>query len=207
MNLEKRFGELINRNVYWLTADELFGEINKKYSEDHRYYHKLNHIQGCLREFDEIKYLLIKPDEVEMAIFYHDVIYDVKRKDNEEESAKFAKEKLGNLGFPRNFVERVYDLILDTVEHNLGKLTDSRYMVDIDLSPLGASWKEFVLNRENISKEDLTKYSEKEFKMRTLNFYKKMLNRKRIFHTDYFYNKYEIKARKNIQKGINMLSI
>lgn len=53
-----RFDELVQRNHYWLSSREtLFEEIIKKYSEDMRFYHNLEHVSDCLNKFDEIKSL------------------------------------------------------------------------------------------------------------------------------------------------------
>lgn len=142
-----------------------------------------------------------------MAIFYHDLVYDVNKINNEELSAKLMSEKLQGIGMNRRFVAGVSDLIMDTWKHQLGKHPDSGYIIDIDLFVgLGTDWEKFVDNRQNIDKEYSKKYNEKERMIGTIMFYNNMLNRKQIFLTDYFNSKYESQARENMKKGVELLS-
>jgi predicted metal-dependent HD superfamily phosphohydrolase len=205
-----RFEGLVQRNHYWLSSREtLFSEIVKRYFEEHRFYHNLEHISDCLDKFDEVKNQgLIKiPDELEMAVFYHDIIYDVNKINNEELSAKLMSAKLQKIGMDKKFVAGVNNLIMDTWKHELGKHPDSGYMVDIDLFVgLGTDWEQFVDNRKKIDKEYRTKYNEKEKLIGTVMFYNNMLNRKKIFLTDYFNSKYECQARENMKKSIELLA-
>ncbi len=54
-------------------ALEIWNRIREKYSEPHRFYHTLTHIDSMLNHLDRIK-----PDGVELAlaVWFHDVIYD-----------------------------------------------------------------------------------------------------------------------------------
>lgn len=52
-------------------------ELQHYYNQSHRHYHTLEHIQAMFGHFKQVKHLLINPDAVLFAIFYHDVIYDV----------------------------------------------------------------------------------------------------------------------------------
>ena len=86
---QQRFEELCRR----LGVDDgtsflvrAFQVLEEKYAEPHRHYHNLNHIGFLLRKFDETGE---KSEEIEMAIWYHDAIYDPKAGDNEAQSAGF----------------------------------------------------------------------------------------------------------------------
>ena len=58
--------------------------------EPHRHYHTLEHLRECFGRFADIRKLAQHPEEVEIALWYHDAIYDVKKSDNEERSAELA---------------------------------------------------------------------------------------------------------------------
>jgi len=99
-----------------------FRRICRAYSAEGRFYHTLQHIAECIR-FVNIHYgssgdtFLVK-----FALFYHDIVYDVKRKDNEElsgvEWSNYSASsgfKLAQMGGSRI----VENLILMTAKHRL----------------------------------------------------------------------------------------
>ena len=51
-------------------ADAAHGELVAAYRERHRAYHTLEHIDACLRAFDEVRARTGRPAEVEMASLY-----------------------------------------------------------------------------------------------------------------------------------------
>jgi len=202
MNLEKRFGELFNREKPWLTSRPLFGKLEKNYFG--REYHGLNHVKNCLKYFDDVKRFLKNPDVVEMAIFYHDAIYDLFYQDNEEKSAELAKRELGNVGFPREFLKNVYDLILVTKDHIPNSNPDSKFISDIDLREFGMDYELFLKNSEKIRKEYsvLPNFTNEAFNLGRKDFLGEFLKRDKIFHSDYF-QIYESSARENIQRYLD----
>jgi len=68
----------------------LWEEIRISHSQPIRYYHTLKHLEHIYKEFQSFKLTPL----LEFAIFYHDIIYDVKRDDNEAQSALLAKKRL-----------------------------------------------------------------------------------------------------------------
>ncbi len=77
------------RQVSTATGDpqSIYRELASLYSQPHRYYHNLHHIAECLAEFDSVRHLASQPVAVELAIWFHDAIYDTRAQDNEERSA------------------------------------------------------------------------------------------------------------------------
>ena len=83
--LWKRIGGKTDGEAEWK-------KIVAHYSQPHRAHHVLLHIEHCLRELDEVKAkrnLLINPDAVEVALWFHDIVNDttaeaIRRKDNEK---------------------------------------------------------------------------------------------------------------------------
>jgi len=68
----------------------VFEELLTRHSEPHRAYHTLSHLERMLKFFTEYE---IPDDEVEFAIWFHDVIYDPREKHNERKSADFFLSK------------------------------------------------------------------------------------------------------------------
>ena len=115
-------------------------ELIARYSEPHRRYHTMVHIEDCLAQvaastdMDENQRALM-----DAAIWFHDAIYDATRSDNEAESAKLAADRLAVEGAPQAFIDEGVRLILLTAGHSV-QADDAlgARLVSIDLSILGA---------------------------------------------------------------------
>src|SRR6185436_5536891 len=86
--------------------------LSARYAEPHRAYHTIDHIAHCLEELDEVRGLAADPVAVEMALWYHDAVYDPRAKDNESRSADLARRAGAALGLAPERGERVARLIL-----------------------------------------------------------------------------------------------
>ncbi len=66
------------------------------YAAPVRHYHNLAHIQDCLGQLARVDALSASERAIlEAAIWWHDVVYDPTRSDNEELSAQLAEQNLG----------------------------------------------------------------------------------------------------------------
>ena len=76
----------------------VYHELVSRYSQPERHYHNLRHIAECLAEFDTARHLARQPVAVELAIWFHDTIYEPQAADNEERSAELAKQRVAEAG-------------------------------------------------------------------------------------------------------------
>lgn len=182
-----------------------FDEIVNHYSEAHRSYHTLNHINHCLQELTPIKACLINPKAVELALWFHDIIYVIGKSDNEEKSAKMAKDFCQKNNLSPNFIQQVEDHILATKHIFHSDNPDSQYLADIDMAILGQSTDTYDIYETQIHQEFSTLYSPSDYQKGRTNFLKTVLERP-IYSTDFFNNKYEQAARLNIQISLHNLS-
>jgi predicted metal-dependent HD superfamily phosphohydrolase len=118
----------------WPLDEALFSDLVVRYREPHRRYHTLQHLEECFARFDEIRALAPHPREVELAIWFHDAIYDPRRSDNEARSADWARSIAG---------ERVYELVMATRHEAVPQSADAKVLVDVDLWILGAPQERF----------------------------------------------------------------
>jgi predicted metal-dependent HD superfamily phosphohydrolase len=146
-----RFHELCRRAG---VADELagkaFADLASLYAEEHRKYHNLNHIDPMLGWLDATGE---RNDCVELAIWFHDAVYDPLGKDNEAKSARFFTDHLGSY-VSASLNEDMERLILatDASRPRTGR-EDENLIIDIDLSILGASPKDYAAYRDAIRHE------------------------------------------------------
>src|SRR5258706_16074366 len=108
--------------------------IISKYSERHRLYHNLSHVKALLLQAESLKRNFADFETIQFAIWFHDVIYNPKRTDNEIESAKLATEVLEKLRVAKDKIERVEQMILATQNHEARDLDfDGKLFLDLDL--------------------------------------------------------------------------
>ena len=108
------------------------------WGEPQRRYHTLRHLRDCLALLEPHLALAEHPAEVEIALWFHDAVYDTKAEDNEARSAQRADEALAGAGVPLATVQRVHALVMVTRHDAMPDSADERLLVDVDLAILGA---------------------------------------------------------------------
>jgi len=172
-------------------------QLVDSYSEPQRVYHTLNHIEHCLTHFDRISAQLQNPVAVELAIWFHDVIYVPGGADNEQLSADLFMELTQDC-FDDSLRNTVYQHIMATL-HDGSQIdnNDTKFMVDIDLSSFALPWPEFSRDSNNLRKE-MSSLSDEDFYRKQFVFQQNLINQPRFFKSDYFYENYEDQARQNL---------
>ena len=111
----------------------LHDELIARYSEAHRKYHTPQHLEECFEKFDDVRALAEHPAEIELALWFHDAIYNVKRHDNEKKSADWARASALDAGTPAEACVRVHSLVMATRHKAVPRGTDAEILVvDID---------------------------------------------------------------------------
>src|SRR5688572_53567 len=121
-----------------------YDRLTSAYAERHRHYHNQQHIAECLSEFDGARHLVKQPEAVELALWFHDAVYNPHSADNEERSAAMAKTCLDEAGVPGLISNAVIELVIVTKSHQPSENADAAVMVDIDLSILGQTEERFL---------------------------------------------------------------
>jgi predicted metal-dependent HD superfamily phosphohydrolase len=70
--------------------EQVWAEIEKSYSNPKRYYHTLSHLQQFYYELEAAKELIQNRDALLFSLFFHDLVYNPLRRDNEERSTIIA---------------------------------------------------------------------------------------------------------------------
>ncbi|OON60797.1 N-methyl-D-aspartate receptor NMDAR2C subunit [Massilia sp. KIM] len=123
------------------------------YREPQRHYHTLQHLEECLRLADEYAEQAEHPAEPELALWFHDAVYEVRAHDNEERSAQWAVSSLREAGLAAEACERIHALIMATRHNALPATLDAALLTDIDLAILGAPPARFAEYERQIRAE------------------------------------------------------
>ena len=184
-------------------ADDVFEEVHAYYSEPGRHYHTPKHIEHCLDQFDLAVSEMDDADSVEMAIWFHDLVFDITAKDNELQSARRFVE-LARDSMEPDFKIRVYDLIMATAHPRLPKTNDEEFMLDIDLSSFGLPWDDFVRDSSAVRQES-PQLSDAEFFPGQRAFLESLVGREHFYFTEFFRSRIEETARGNIRRHLKNL--
>jgi predicted metal-dependent HD superfamily phosphohydrolase len=181
-----------------------YQELVSHYSEPHRHYHNFGHIAECLDEFDSARHLANLSVAVELAIWFHDAIYDTHAPDNEEKSAELAKRRISEAGGSTELGASVFALVMATKTHDSLSHPDAPLLVDVDLSILGKPEERFWEYEAQIRRE-YGWVPEAMFATKRAEILERFLARQRIYSTKQFYDRYEREARANIQASVQKL--
>ena len=184
--------------------DTLLEQLTAAYSEPHRRYHTVEHVEHCLGELNGLWYYAIRLDEVRWALAFHDAIYDPTRHDNEARSADWACRVMEELGRPADEQARVRALIMATAHANEPRTADEALLLDIDLSILGADQATFDEYDRAIRFEyrHVPDWLYRPARARILESFAK---RDRIYRTTSLRRRYEAAARANLARAIAQL--
>jgi len=203
MGLKKRFYDTINSFCDSGHSAEMWYELHKSYSQKHRKYHNINHLNEMFHYFDKYRDELNHPEEVAYAIFYHDIIYKVLKNNNEEKSAKIATKYLTLLKVNAEIIERVHQLILDTKTHQT-LTNDGKFMMDFDLAILGQPEEIYQLYTSQIRKE-YNVFPDILYNNGRKKVLQHFIDKEAIFSTVFFYNEFEKQAKYNLTLELNSL--
>ena len=193
----------------WQGAGPDGERLLRAYAAPERAYHDLEHLEEVL---DWSLGLPLAPERLrplQIALFYHDAVYDPRRQDNEEASAALAQRELRQVGYDQ--IATVAELILATRHLQppdplpggsaTGDSPLQDWMVDVDLSILGAEPARFFRYHEDVRRE-YAWVPELLYRHQRAQVLRGFLNRARIYRTDYFHERLERQARQNLQAAL-----
>ena len=184
--------------------ERMWVEIERKYNKKDRHYHNLLHLDAMLSELEAYKTSFETWDVIVFAIAYHDMVYNVLKKNNEERSAEVAVKSLSATSFPKSSIGFCRQLILATKRHEPhDKETD--LFTDADLSVLGSNPATYLEYSKHIRREYWI-YPDVMYNPGRKKVLVHFLEMDRIFKTEPFYQKYESSARKNLHAELDNLS-
>ena len=182
----------------------ILGGLKAAYAEPARAYHTAEHIRDCLAQFDLSRPTAKRPDEVEAAIWFHDVVYVPGATDNEGRSARVAQASLAEAGAAMETAHRIAGLVLATQHLALPSEPDAALLCDIDLSIFGRTAEVFDEFEQRIRRE-YEWVPEQVYRSARTEILEGFLGRRHIYQTDFFRERYEAPARTNLARIVKEL--
>jgi predicted metal-dependent HD superfamily phosphohydrolase len=142
------------------------------------------------------------PDEVYLAILFHDAIYVAGAKDNEARSAELAREAIARYALAVD-VARVEELILLTARHGTLSPSDvdeeAALFLDCDMAILGSD--SFARYDAQIA-EEYSAIPRELYLAGRRRFLEKLLTVERIYLSDHFHALLDARARENLRDAL-----
>lgn len=181
-------------------AQKLLDNVLKHYSEPHRFYHNVSHLENGLRIYFGLF------DHIDRHTFYawayHDIWYMPLSKYNEERSAHMLYTDAQVLGLDERETDWAVDMVMAT------KLNSENWTVvnDMDLSVFGQPADIYNLYRTNIRAE-YPLISDETFRAGRLHVLKQLTQRKPFFKRREFQELYGAQAEMNLLSEITELQM
>lgn len=198
--LAARFAGLVTR-LGGVASEAVFARVYEAWSGPARRYHNVEHLVDCLRALDAVA----GGDEAELALWYHDVVYEPGATDCEERSARQLLADAAEMGIPGAQVaavpggaasERAAAAVRATAHG--GAVSDplAALVADIDLSILGRDPLRFMDYEYGVG-EEYAAVPAKAFFAGRKRFLTALLAAP-LFHTPAFRERYEAGARAQV---------
>lgn len=175
------------------------------YNEGHRHYHKLQHIQLMLDQYD-VQFNEVLPVETYYAIWYHDAVYLPWSLTNEEDSVKLLQ--LHNcqysLALDATFIDRISAMIIATKSHEVSDDLETNRLLDLDMMILGCDSLIYDRYVEN-TRLEYSFATDEQWATGRAKFLQSVIAKEKIFITPEM-QKFNQPARENITRELTMLS-
>ena len=194
----KIFGLDIDTNFTDYYYDEI---IYTSYTKD-RYYHTLVHIEDMLIHVRDFKFKSHK-DRIllKWAVWFHDIIYDPSKSDNEAKSAQKLEDFMIALDFKESDINISKWLILVTSHKGEPQTYIEDIICDLDL-------RLFINDQSEITRlirKEFHMQSDKDFYDGRKKFLQFMNNKEHIYHTNLYQNTQSDHAKHNIEDELNTI--
>ena len=187
-----------------IKSKEVGDDLLAQYSGSQRHYHSVRHIVSMLDGFDALTTKFKHPKAAELAIFFHDVIYDPARSDNEEQSATKMKEILQGVVDDEILSSSTFH-IEATKKHAFTLNSDTNFILDLDMAILGQPWAVYKEYARGVMQEYLPVYDEQVYRQgRQKLFLEPMIAHGNIYLTNDFKHLNQ-KAMSNMQREAEIL--
>ena len=197
--------------MFSLVASRLQG-LRARYAEPHRAYHAQAHVDAMLAGLEALGPAVREPAVAELAIWYHDAVYDPARHDNEARSAALLHADMAGLADPA-MTQAAALIVAATASHDLppgladATCEDCALILDLDMAVLGAPAPEYDAYEQGIAAEYVPVHGAPAFRAGRAAFLRRTLDRPALFHTNLFRQALDAPARGNMRRALATLEL
>ena len=206
-SLQKQFLSVWRRQAVLFNKQAalvIFNALVEKYSESQRAYHGLSHISNSLKYFEACRNEAVDPDAIEIAIWFHDCIYEIGAADNEQKSVDWFLDQTQDQ-LSSELRDKIAELIMDTTHKNVPATSDGRLLADVDMSSFGRPWNEYIRDSKAVC-DEFPEQDTAQKDRKLVGFLQYLLGKGPIYHSPFYARHYEQKAQENISKHIRLLT-
>jgi predicted metal-dependent HD superfamily phosphohydrolase len=188
-----------------------YAGLRARYAEPHRFYHGQAHVDALLHGLYELADAVTDPVAMELAIWYHDAVYDPAAHDNEARSAALLRAEMAGLADP-TLIAAAELMVQLTAGHALPPevpeawRADCAIFLDLDLAVLGAAPALYDAYEHGIAAEYLPVHGAAAYRAGRTAFLHGLLQRPRLFHTERFHVAFDAPARANLRRALGGLA-
>ncbi|MBA0049243.1 hypothetical protein [Mycobacterium sp. NPDC050853] len=186
-----------------ILTEALRGQLTARWLQPHRRHHNLVHLREVLDAVDLLAGdgMVFDREPVELAVWFHDAVYEIGHGDNEVQSAALAQDLL-----PPNASREVIRLVLITETHRVepGDVNGA-VLSDADLSVLGSSDDRYARYAAAV-REEYEVVPDHVFNRERARILGALLEQDSIFHTEAGRVRWEAAARSNVEAELRRLT-
>ncbi|KQO49346.1 MULTISPECIES: hypothetical protein [unclassified Methylobacterium] len=199
-SLRQRFDGVWTRAVGGSGAEAAWRALDAGYGEAARHYHGWPHVRALLAGHDAVRGLPdvsgLDGDAIDLAIYFHDAVYDPARSDNEARSADLLVTCSGS-GLGRECIRSAVAMIRATAAHGPSEDPETRLMLDLDLAVLGAPRAIYEAYAAAVRRE-YAMVPDAAWRIGRAGVLDRFLDRPRLYQTGHFHDRLESAARANL---------
>jgi predicted metal-dependent HD superfamily phosphohydrolase len=186
------------------------GDLERRYAQPHRRYHTGQHVRAVLADgawiADALGLAAGDRAVLTLAACAHDVVYDARPGDDERASARWARRALEAAGLADAVVQRVEQIVLATLTHEVPAGDDlvGAVLLDADLAILGAEPPVYDVYSRAVRGE-YSRVPDHLWRAGRRDVLNSLLHRESIFVTTAAAGRWESAARANVRRELGIL--
>ncbi|WP_157944531.1 HD domain-containing protein [Mangrovicella endophytica] len=206
-DIRQRFQVLWHGVADGADAEAVWQALDAGYGSAGRHYHDWRHVAALLSGHAAVRthpdFARLPADAIDLAIVFHDAVYDPARSDNEALSAAMLSDCAG-ASRDCDTVRAASAMILATATHAASGDPSTQLLLDLDLAILGAPRGDYIAYAAAI-RQEYAAVPEDAWRIGRSAVLERFLARPRLYQTRHFGALLEAAARANLAAELSQL--